>query len=38
MRNFYIINSRLKRLDEIADLGTKLKSLEKEHKFIASKV
>lgn len=29
MRNFYIINSRLKRLDEIHELDIKIKALEK---------
>lgn len=29
MRNFYIINSKLKRLDELQELDIKIKALEK---------
>lgn len=38
MRNFYIINSRLKRLDELGELDIRLKALEKEYKFLSNKV
>jgi ribosomal protein L9 len=37
MRNFYIINTRLKKLDEINDLDLKIKGLEKELKFLSMK-
>lgn len=29
MRNFYIINTKLKRLDELQELDIKIKALEK---------
>lgn len=38
MRNFYIINSKLKRLDELQELDIKIKALEKEQKFMNNKM
>ena len=38
MRNFFIINSRLKKLDEIRELDIKIKALEKEQKFMSNKM
>ena len=38
MRNFFIINSRLKKLDQIHELDIKIKGLEKEQKFMSNKM
>lgn len=38
MRNFFIINSKLKKLDDIHELDIKVKALEKESKFISMKL
>ena len=38
MKNFYVINNRLKKLESLADLETKTKNIEKELKFLTTKV
>lgn len=38
MRNFYIIGTKLKKLDDITELDTKIKSLEKQFKFLSMKM
>ncbi len=38
MRNFFIINTKLKKLDEIQELDIKIKALEKEQKFMNNKM
>ena len=38
MKNFYAINNRLKKLESLGDLDTKTKNIEKELKFLTTKV